>query len=50
MKRRRVSDTGGLGFTGSHLVERLLEDNEIVIIDNKYTGKLKNVAHLTSET
>jgi UDP-glucose 4-epimerase len=33
--------TGGLGFVGSHLVEKLVEDNEVVIIDNKSTGKLE---------
>jgi UDP-glucose 4-epimerase len=33
--------TGGLGFIGSHLVEKLVEDNEVVIIDNKSTGKLE---------
>ena len=49
MKRKRVIVTGGLGFIGSHLVERLIKDNEVTIIDNKSTGKLENIAHLTSE-
>jgi len=49
MKRKRVIVTGGLGFIGSHLVEKLVEDNEVVIIDNKSTGKLENVSHLTCD-
>lgn len=49
MKGQRVIVTGGLGFIGSHLTERLLEDNEVTIIDNQSTGKLENVSHLTSD-
>ena len=49
MKRKRVIVTGGLGFIGSHLVEKLVEDNEVVIIDNTSTGKLENVSHLINE-
>jgi UDP-glucose 4-epimerase len=49
MKRKRVIVTGGLGFIGSHLVERLIKDNEVAIIDNKSTGTLENIAHLTTE-
>src|SRR5665647_1597154 len=49
MKRKRVIVTGGLGFIGSHLVEKLVEDNEVVIIDNKSTGKLENISHLINE-
>jgi UDP-glucose 4-epimerase len=49
MKKKRVIVTGGLGFIGSHLVERLIKDNEVAIIDNKSTGKLENIAHLTTE-
>jgi UDP-glucose 4-epimerase len=49
MKRKRVIVTGGLGFIGSHLVEKLIKDNEVAIIDNKSTGTLKNIAHLTTE-
>jgi UDP-glucose 4-epimerase len=39
--RRRVAVTGGCGFIGSHLVDRLLaEDFEVVIVDNLSTGQL----------
>src|SRR4030043_236587 len=36
--------TGGAGFIGSHLAERLLKDgNEVVVVDNLSTGSLKNI-------
>jgi len=39
--------TGGAGFIGSHLVERLLEDgHEAVVLDNLSSGRLDNLAHL----
>jgi UDP-glucose 4-epimerase len=39
--------TGGAGFIGSHLAERLLEDgHEVAILDNLSTGSIDNVAHL----
>jgi dTDP-glucose 4,6-dehydratase len=38
--------TGGAGFIGSHLVDRLLsQDNQVVIIDNLITGSFANIAH-----
>ena len=41
--------TGGAGFVGSHLCERLLEQgNEVLCLDNFYTGAKRNVAHLVS--
>jgi len=44
---RRVLVTGGAGFIGSHLCERLLEQgNEVLCVDNFYTGTRQNVAHL----
>ncbi len=39
--------TGGAGFLGSHLCERLLkEGNEVVCLDNLFTGSKRNIAHL----
>ena len=41
--------TGGAGFLGSHLCERLLsEGNEVICLDNLYTGQKRNIAHLMS--
>jgi UDP-glucuronate decarboxylase len=44
---RRVMVTGGAGFLGSHLCERLLErGDDVLCVDNFYTGTKENVAHL----
>jgi len=46
---KRILVTGGAGFLGSHLCERLLnEGHEVVCVDNFYTGRKENVAHLMS--
>lgn len=43
----RILITGGAGFLGSHLSDRLLEmGHEVVVADNFYTGKKENIAHL----
>ncbi len=43
----RILVTGGAGFLGSHLCERLLKDgHEVVCIDNLFTGQKTNIAHL----
>ncbi len=45
--RKRVLVTGGAGFLGSHLCERLLLDGaEVLCVDNFFTGRRSNVAHL----
>ena len=47
MERKRVLVTGGAGFVGSHLCERLLDDgHEVICLDNFFTGTHTNVAHL----
>jgi UDP-glucose 4-epimerase len=48
---RSVIVTGGAGFIGSHLVERLLADGHRVrVLDNLSTGRLKNLEHLASDS
>ena len=45
----KILITGGAGFIGSHLAERLLEqDHEVFILDNLWTGKLENIAGIKS--
>jgi UDP-glucuronate decarboxylase len=45
--RKRVLVTGGAGFLGSHLVDRLLEQgHEVLCIDNLFTGTKRNIEHL----
>ncbi len=49
MKRlmKKVLVTGGAGFVGSHLCERLLnEGNEVICLDNYFTGSKRNIVHL----
>ena len=46
--RKRVLVTGGAGFLGSHLCERLLNDgHDVLCVDNFYTGSKSNILTLT---
>ena len=46
---KKILVTGGAGFLGSHLCERLLaRGDDVVCVDNFFTGQRKNVAHLMS--
>ena len=45
--KKRILVTGGAGFIGSHLCERLLENgNEVICVDNFFTGTKDNIVHL----
>ncbi len=47
---KRVLVTGGAGFIGSHLCERLLHENaEVLCVDNYFTGRRANIAHLLED-
>ncbi len=49
-QRKRVLVTGGAGFLGSHLCERLLrEGHDVICLDNFFTGVKENVAHLMGD-
>ncbi|XP_077987279.1 UDP-glucuronic acid decarboxylase 1-like [Glandiceps talaboti] len=44
--RKRILITGGAGFVGSHLVDRLMKDgHEVTVVDNFFTGRKRNVEH-----
>jgi UDP-glucuronate decarboxylase len=48
--RQRVLVSGGAGFLGSHLCDRLLHDgNEVICVDNFFTGTRKNILHLIQD-
>jgi UDP-glucuronate decarboxylase len=48
--RKRILVTGGAGFLGSHLIDRLLENgHEVLCIDNLFTGTKRNLEHLHAQ-
>ena len=49
MLNKKVLVTGGAGFLGSHLCEKLLErGDEVLCVDNLFTGTKQNIRHLLS--
>ena len=54
MSKKRILVTGGAGFIGSHLCERLSYDNDVYSLDNYFTGKvenhIKNVTYIKGDT
>jgi UDP-glucuronate decarboxylase len=45
--RKKVLVTGGAGFLGSHLCDRLLDEgHEVLCVDNLYTGDKRNIRHV----
>lgn len=48
--RKRILVTGGAGFLGSHLCERLLADgHDVLCVDNFFTGSKDNITHLMGQ-
>lgn len=44
--RKKIMVTGGAGFVGSHLVDKLMmKGHEVIVVDNFFTGQKKNVEH-----
>lgn len=48
--KKKILITGGAGFLGSHLASRLLkEGNEVIVVDNFFTGNKRNIKHLLDD-
>ncbi|KAI3474472.1 hypothetical protein Pfo_029333 [Paulownia fortunei] len=46
-RRKRIVVTGGAGFVGSHLVDKLIaRGDDVIVVDNFFTGRKENVVHL----
>ncbi|HIH71756.1 MAG TPA: SDR family NAD(P)-dependent oxidoreductase, partial [Thermococcaceae archaeon] len=43
IRNKLIVVTGGAGFIGSHIAEELSKENEVVVIDNLYSGRAENV-------
>ena len=51
LNQNKILITGGAGFLGSHLTEKLLNSgNEVLVVDNFFTGTKQNLAHLLGNT
>jgi len=45
-RRKKIMVTGGAGFVGSHLVDKLMQEgHEVLVVDNFFTGQKKNIEH-----
>ena len=49
IENKKVIVTGGTGFIGSNLVDKLAEKNEVIVIDNFHSGDQKNIESLLKE-
>ena len=43
LKGKKILVTGGAGFVGSHIVDRLSPENKVTVLDNLFTGSLSNL-------
>ena len=46
LKNKKILVTGGCGFVGSHLIDSLVEDNDVYCLDNNFTGTTENLSNL----
>ena len=49
MNDKKILISGGLGFIGSYIADELIDENEVLIIDNKSTGKVENLQNINHE-